>query len=248
MGKNGQRYKGQAFYNAILKHGWDNIRHIVIASHQAEEDAKALERLWIKILGSSNKENGYNITQGGDGTTGISHAGEANPFYGRKHSDKAKQAISEYRKQYSKTHKSVRCRPVLQFDMSGILVGEYDSALSAEHNTGIDHSVIARVCNGKLNYTHGYVWAYKDSILDIEKVPSLIQACLFEKQKNIGQGNCKPVSLYDIHTGEIFKYRSASEAARKWNVHKDTIAYACRHNSIVKNHLKCGYSEVKYEQ
>lgn len=132
--------------------------------------------------------------------------------------------------------------------MSGILVGEYDSALSAERNTGIDHSVIARVCNGKLNYTHGYVWAYSDSIFDIEKAPSLIQTCLSEKRKNIGKGNCRPVSLYDIRTGETFKYGSASEAAREWNVHKDTIAYACRHNSVVKNHLKCRYSEVKYER
>ena len=65
-GKNGSHYtKGQAIYNAILKYGWNNIKHEVLFSNCSEHIAKYLEKVLIlhyKSLGIS-----YNITIGGDG-------------------------------------------------------------------------------------------------------------------------------------------------------------------------------------
>lgn len=66
----GSSYKGcPYFYNAIIKYGWDNIRHEVLFSDLEECRAKELEIGLIrhyKNLGIS-----YNITNGGDGILGV---------------------------------------------------------------------------------------------------------------------------------------------------------------------------------
>ena len=56
------------FNNAIIKYGWDNIKHEILFTNLDEDRAKRLEIELIrhyKGLGIS-----YNITNGGDGTLG----------------------------------------------------------------------------------------------------------------------------------------------------------------------------------
>ena len=66
---NGKGYKRHTyFFNAILKYGWDNIKHEVLFTGLDELTAKSLEIDLIrhyKGLGIS-----YNITDGGDGYLG----------------------------------------------------------------------------------------------------------------------------------------------------------------------------------
>ena len=62
---NGSGYKGQTFYNAIEKYGWDNFDHEVIVNGLTEEEADYWERLYIKEL-NSKSPSGYNVTDGGD--------------------------------------------------------------------------------------------------------------------------------------------------------------------------------------
>lgn len=53
------------FYNAILKYGWDNIKHEILIDNASKEEACILEQMLIshyKRLGVS-----YNITDGGEG-------------------------------------------------------------------------------------------------------------------------------------------------------------------------------------
>lgn len=64
--KNGKGYTAcRYFYNAVIKYGWDNIRHEVLFDNLEEDTAKRLEIELIrhyKNLGIS-----YNITSGGEG-------------------------------------------------------------------------------------------------------------------------------------------------------------------------------------
>lgn len=71
-GKNGLRYINhhQYFKNAILKYGWDNIQHEIIAEHLTKNEACIMEKTLINKLMSNNKLFGYNLTSGGDGTCG----------------------------------------------------------------------------------------------------------------------------------------------------------------------------------
>lgn len=68
----GKGYKKQKLiYNAILKYGWDNIKHIVLFANLNETQAKELEIMLIKKYKANDPKYGYNQTQGGDGTLGL---------------------------------------------------------------------------------------------------------------------------------------------------------------------------------
>lgn len=75
--KNGKGYiHNQYFTRAINKYGWNNFKHIIIAKGLTEDEAKWLEIELIKIYDSTNKNKGYNITKGGEGTSGWSPSEE----------------------------------------------------------------------------------------------------------------------------------------------------------------------------
>ena len=65
--KNGDGYKHQKkVYNAIMKYGWDNIRHEILADGIPKENAQELEKKLIAEFDSI--QNGYNVSVGGEGT------------------------------------------------------------------------------------------------------------------------------------------------------------------------------------
>lgn len=116
------------FYNAILKYGWNNFEHIIVAEHLSQDEANKKEKELIKQYNSTDDNYGYNITDGGNnfnhseetknkiglansvsllGNKWTDHqrqiisekfSGEGNPFYGKQHTDQTKQLISEHRK------------------------------------------------------------------------------------------------------------------------------------------------------
>lgn len=65
-GKDGIKYFGQVFYNAIEKYGWNDFEHIIVFENKTQEEAEYLERLFIKVLLSNNRIYGYNIENGGN--------------------------------------------------------------------------------------------------------------------------------------------------------------------------------------
>lgn len=232
-------YSQPKFAHAILKYGWDNFEHIVWAEGLTHDDACHAEKLLIAIWDTI--KNGYNMTKGGEGTYGISHYGEDNPFYGKHHNEETKSLMSEFWKKYYKEHESWRCEIVYQFDMNGNFIREFKSLQEMERQTGIDHSVVARVCNGKLNYTHGYTWAYKKNVADLEQFKEDFLNRINEKKKNYSKHFRKPVSLYDLDGNFIECFESASALARQFNVHKDTVAWSCRHDGVFQGKFKCKY-------
>lgn len=75
--KNGNGYvanKQQVFYKAIQKYGWDNFTHEILESNiETIEKANEREQYWIEHYHTWVLDpncNGYNITQGGDGSAG----------------------------------------------------------------------------------------------------------------------------------------------------------------------------------
>lgn len=76
-GSSGHRYRGQMFYDAILKYGWDNIKHEIIADDLTQEEADLLEKEYIAKFKTNQSEYGYNITPGGK--DGAGSPGGKNP-------------------------------------------------------------------------------------------------------------------------------------------------------------------------
>lgn len=102
--KNGTGYLGKRengsynqpkFAHAILKYGWDNFSHEIIASNLTKEEANNFEMLLIEKLDTIN--NGYNMTVGGEGSIG------------RIISEETRQKMSESHKGKSPSNKGVPC-------------------------------------------------------------------------------------------------------------------------------------------
>jgi hypothetical protein len=73
---NGDGYKRHPyFYNAIKKHGWDKMEHVVLFTGLSEQEAKEKEINLIALYDTTNPKLGYNISIGGEsGAKGLVHS------------------------------------------------------------------------------------------------------------------------------------------------------------------------------
>lgn len=119
------RHQNKYLQNSWNKYTEENFKFSII-EHCDVLDLNKLEIFYIKKLNTFYKENGYNLTYGGEGTTGhilsdeskikiglaqkgkeisqehrntlsLQFSGEGNPFYGIEHTDKTKKILSEKR-------------------------------------------------------------------------------------------------------------------------------------------------------
>lgn len=121
--KNG-RYIQPVFAHAILKYGWDNFEHEIVASNLTKEEADNFEKLLIEKLNTKDSEYGYNLREGGshgrhseesrrkigetqkgktmseESKKKISESlkGEKSPLYGTHPSEEARKNMSEAQK------------------------------------------------------------------------------------------------------------------------------------------------------
>ena len=64
--RSGGGYRNQkAMYEAILKYGWDNIKHIVLVSNLKEDMAMEIEKALIEKYSTQDTLYGYNTKDGG---------------------------------------------------------------------------------------------------------------------------------------------------------------------------------------
>lgn len=91
------KYKQPMFAHAILKYGWDNFQHEIIANNLTKEEADSFEKLLIEKFDTINDEYGYNCREGGS-NGGISEEARkkiSNAHKGSIVSDDTKRKISE---------------------------------------------------------------------------------------------------------------------------------------------------------
>lgn len=120
---NGTGYSGQScFWNAIQKYGWDNFKHEILLMGETFEYACLVERCLIKHYKTYDRQYGYNLTLGGEGSCLTEEQkkvlsermkGEKNPFYGKHHTEQTLQRISELAKD----------RDISTFNLSGLKLG-----------------------------------------------------------------------------------------------------------------------------
>ena len=180
--RNGKGYKESQYkiVNAINKYGWKNVRHEILFENLSKEIAEKKEIELIKLYKSNDSNFGYNIQNGGK-TTGtlcdeikqkISNSkkgkfkGEQNSFYGKKHTEKTKKILSEYRKglklsEQTKTKISNSNKiKIVQFNKNNDFLNIWDSVKNAGETLNICNSSITACCKGKRKTAGKYIWKY----------------------------------------------------------------------------------------
>lgn len=95
--RSGEGYKkNDHFYRAIQKYNWSNFEHTILLTGLTKDEATKAEIDIIKKYKANDYHYGYNITEGGEGSKGMS--GSKNPNYGRKWTDEQRRAMSERKK------------------------------------------------------------------------------------------------------------------------------------------------------
>lgn len=186
-GNQGQGYKNQGLvWNAILKFGWDNILHGILAEVDDIETAEYYEQYYITIYQADNRKYGYNIKSGGRAAKGHklspevvkkmseSRKGENNWIYGKHLSEETKIKLSiahkgkcdiEAIRKAAKERmggKAYNARKVACFTRDGEYIKSFDSLADAGREYGIRPQDIYNCCNGRQLTTHGKRWKYAE--------------------------------------------------------------------------------------
>jgi group I intron endonuclease len=182
LNKHNGEYVQRLFARAILKYGWDNFNHEIIASNLTESEAKNFETIVIDKLKLRNPNFGYNLTNGGEGTKGwtISEetrqkfrdrqkgkSGELSPRYGKKHTKESREKISRSHKEKTNEYQRIK---ICQYTKQGEFVNEFEYSGVASEQTGISRSSIEN-CLCKLSKTAGgYIWRRSNEKLTDEDI------------------------------------------------------------------------------
>lgn len=188
--RNGSGYKcNRHLQNAISKYGWGNIQHIVLFDNLTKDEADTYEIGLIKAFRKYNCYNitdggeglhtidEYTRKKMGYANKGIRRSPStefkkgvkqtrtkeliekvANANRGKKRTDEQKKRISEGHK--NQTNDNLK-KKVLQFDLEGNFIKEWECMRDVQRELGIHTGHIAKCCKGILKKTGGYVWKYK---------------------------------------------------------------------------------------
>lgn len=176
-GSNAHKKKPNGYFGkALSKYGMDSFSWEILYKSDNIHLLAKMERYFIRIYNSTDKEMGYNITSGGQGDYVLSEdyialhlRGANNPFYGRVHTEATKQAIRDSNKRRSgenhhfwgKAHPR-RGKPSEGIAILCVQTGErYISINSASAVIGISRQSISRsIIDGKPRLGYTFVRVY----------------------------------------------------------------------------------------
>lgn len=122
-----------------------------------------------------------NTTEGGDGSLGCKQPpelvekraakirGVARPQEVRdkiSESHKGRKKTEEHCKNISKKITEIQGKPVLQYDLEGNFIKEWESGAAAAKFYNVDRTSLYRCCQGKFKKSAGFVWKYKQDVIN----------------------------------------------------------------------------------
>lgn len=182
---NGWGYsRNSYFYRAILKYGWDNIKHEILYENLSKDEACKKEVELIAKYQSNNSKYGYNLSIGGEsgfaGRVCSEKQKEAqralmigNKFaLGRKRSEETRKRMSEAQKKLKRPPVSeerraqcISCLPAPQKGGNNpmarpVICVELNTIYSCEKEAAealcLHRTCISNVCHGRAKTTGGY--------------------------------------------------------------------------------------------
>jgi group I intron endonuclease len=244
-------------HNALRKYGIDNFSVEVLEVCETIDQLKQQERYWITELKSRTTENGYNLTDGGDGT------------FGRKHSDETKDKIRQKalgRKLSLETNllrslNNYQNKEVAQHDLEGNFIKTFRSASIAAREINGNSNSIALCAKGKYKQSGGYIWKYTGNIPERIIQPNIIKEKIKrvtseEVKQKISESNKlswteerktkqsvnnpknKPILQYTLDGEFVKEYYNVSDAVKTVGATTHTNIAKCARGTRKK---ACGY-------
>lgn len=215
--------KQTPFANAILKYGWDNIKHEILLENISKSEAFYAEKYLIKWY--KTHKMSYNVTDGGE--IGGSLVGEEHPMYGRHKTNPM------YGIRGSSNPNAIK---VYQYSREGAFIKAWGSIIEAAEsfdNKGSAATGITACCKYKMPACKGYIWRY------------FYRNPLGE----VAPEHAKRVYQYDINGELIGEYNQINEVMKTLNISKSRLGIisSCCKGKAVSGH---GYfwSNTKYEK
>lgn len=115
---NDEKYFGSGFLitKAIKKYGLENFKKEIIEECPSKDILNDREKFWIKFFNSTDKNIGYNISEGGTGGKLVPFEGKKGKtyeeYYGIERANEIKQKLSEKRKGYKPPLKNITIEEV----------------------------------------------------------------------------------------------------------------------------------------
>lgn len=239
--KYGDGYRNQiVFWRAIQKYGWNNFVHEIIADSLAEEEAKQMEITLIALHKTNcrryyNPAYGYNMTDGGDGTSGRFITDETRQkisasLIGRKMSEEAKNKMSKARKGVSFTEEHKRKIGESQLGkkfseqtkkkISDSRIGKY----TGENNPNYGNHKLAGENNPMYGKQHTEETRQKIS----QNVKGKMQGknnYFYDNHEFSGINNGRATPVYCIELDEIFW--GAREVEKKYQIAHQSVSKCC---------------------
>lgn len=155
---NGRNYSHNAYFdNAIKKYGWEEFSHEILFTGLSKKEAEDKEIELIAKWGLTNRDNGYNLSNGGEGAASLTDEikkkiSEAKKGQTLSEESKRKMSISRTGNKHS------RSIPIGQYTDDGTLIRTYVNSREAEAITGICGRNIRKCVQGQRSHAGGFVW------------------------------------------------------------------------------------------
>lgn len=181
------RYGSYYFTKDRNKYGIENFDVKILAEVDSREEAWGLEQKFIKEL-NTMFPNGYNMSYGGEKSSGYKHSEEQKKIWSIKRKGKHNSPSTEFKKgmtpwmkgrKMSEDHRekdrlthlgkiSPKRRPVVQLTLDGKYIKEFSHLMAAAIELGFksDES-IRKACKESWRTSGGFKWMFKD---DYEKM------------------------------------------------------------------------------
>lgn len=159
-----RREAGHYVHAAIRKYG-DAVKWEVVEELSSYEQAKDRETYWIELSKSDQKEFGYNLTKGGDGTVGCRPSEETRKRLSEAH--KGYKAPQSQRLNMSRGMTGCRhkdSRPIYGYNEStgeGLFLRGF---ADIKKYTDFEPSSVTKVCAGVRNSLFGWKFKYMEAV------------------------------------------------------------------------------------
>lgn len=203
------------------KYGEENFTIEIIELCKINElDDK--EQYWIDYYKSYDNQYGYNICREAGSCRGMKNSKkeierkrkdflEHNPMKGKKQSKEVKQLISK-----------INSIPIIQFDLKGNYIKEWDSTRKAAKGLNVKPTNISSVISKKSLTCGGYIFCkkkdYENGTFDINNI--LNKITYNKEHHHLSVQICQ----FDLNNNLIKEWNSITEAATLLNMKKCTIS------------------------